>query len=326
VVDPNDDLATLGDPWPTPPTGWSEAQEREAQRYFSEIEVAVYTPGLRTGRPLTFHPLPDFGPTLGNPDEFRRLLKTTVLSLAGPAGATGRSQRTTQQLSVLTRALEYCAKNSGRTLDDLLDVLNEPPDGVADSPDRSRLARNMAATLDAARDTDPLLDETGSNADPTTLLTPSRGKTARISVVNLIGLPNPQRPSYVSRLEEALFGYFKANPVHDRPLGGLLVLDEAQIFVPASGQVPSSETTRILIAQVRKYGLGMLLATQMPKGLHNSVPGNTTSQFIGKLTAPVQQAAADQMAAARGSTLDNISRLRPGVFFGATEGTSFIKI
>lgn len=326
VVDPNDDLATLGDPWPTPPREWSEAQDRDAQRYFSEIEVVVWTPGLRAGRPLTFHPLPDFAPTLGNPDEFRRQIKTTVLSLARPAGATGRTQRTTQQLSVLTRALEYCAKNGGRTLDDLLDILNEPPDGVADSPDRSRLAKNMAATLDAARDTDSLLDETGTNADPTILLTPSHGKTARISVVNLIGLPIPQRPSFVNRLEEALFGYFKANPVRDRPLGGLLVLDEAQIFVPVSGQVPSSETTRTLIAQVRKYGLGMLLATQTPKGLHNSVPGNTTSQFIGKLTAPIQQAAADQMAAARGSTLDNISRLRPGVFFGATEGTSFSKI
>jgi DNA helicase HerA-like ATPase len=123
-----------------------------------------------------------------------------------------------------------------------------------------------------------------------------------------------------------LFGHFKANPVRDRPLGGLLVLDEAQIFVPATGSIPSGEITKTLIAQVRKYGLGMLLATQMPKGLHNSVPGNTTSQFIGKLTAPVQKAAADQMAAARGSTFDNISRLEPGVFFGATEGTSFSKI
>ncbi|MGI5214112.1 helicase HerA-like domain-containing protein [Plantactinospora sp. CA-290183] len=326
VVDPNDDLATLGDPWPTPPKGWGEAQERDARRYFSETEVVVWTPGLHSGRPLTFHPLPDFGPTLDNPDEFRRLIRTTILSLAGPAGATGRTQRTTQQLSVLTRALEYCAKNGGQTLDNLLDVLNEPPDGVADSPDRSRLAKNMAATLDAARDTDPLLDETGTNADPTNLLTPSPGKAARISVVNLIGLPIPQRPSFVNRLEEALFAYFKANPVRDRPLGGLFVLDEAQIFVPVIGQVPSSETTRTLIAQVRKYGLGMLLATQTPKGLHNSVPGNTSSQFIGKLTAPVQQAAADQMAAARGNTLDNISRLKPGVFFGATEGTSFSKI
>lgn len=32
VVDPNDDLATLGDPWPTPPKGWGAAQERDARR------------------------------------------------------------------------------------------------------------------------------------------------------------------------------------------------------------------------------------------------------------------------------------------------------
>jgi hypothetical protein len=326
VVDPNDDLATLGDSWPTPPKGWGEAQERDARRYFSETEVVVWTPGLRSGRPLTFHPLPDFGPSLGNLDDLRRLIKTTVASLETPAGVTGGPQRRTQQRSILSRALEYYAKTGGRTLDDLLDLLNEPPDGVADSPDRSRLAKNMAATLDAARDTDPLLDESGAHVDPAALLTASAGKTARISVINLVGVPHTQRPDFVSRLEAALFGHFKANPVRDRPLGGLLVLDEAQIFVPATGSTPSGEITKTLIAQVRKYGLGMLLATQMPKGLHNSVPGNTTTQLIGKLTAPVQKAAADQMAAARGSTLDNISRLEPGVFFGATEGTSFSKI
>ncbi|MBQ1021530.1 DUF853 family protein [Micromonospora sp. D93] len=326
VVDPNDDLATLGDPWPAPPKGWGEAQERDARRYFSETDVVVWTPGLRNGRPLTFHPLPDFGPSLGNLDELSRLIKTTVSSLEAPAGVTGGPQRRTQQRSILNRALEYYAKTGGRTLDDLLDVLNEPPDGVADSADRSRLAKNMAATLDAARDTDPLLDESGTHVDAAALLTPTAGKTARISVINLVGVPQPQRPGFVSRLQATLFSHFKANPVRDQPLGGLLVLDEAQIFVPATGSSASGEITKTLIAQVRKYGLGMLLATQMPKGLHNSVPGNTTSQFIGRLTAPVQRAAADQMAAARGSTFDNISRLEPGVFFGATEGTSFSKI
>jgi DNA helicase HerA-like ATPase len=184
----------------------------------------------------------------------------------------------------------------------------------------------MAATLEAATDTDPLFGEGGSPVDPAVLLAPSAGKTARISVISMIGLPDEARQSFVSRLQIALFAYFRANPVRDRPLGGLLVMDEAQIFVPAGAATPSAESTRTLIAQVRKYGLGMLLATQMPKGLHNSVPGNTVNQFIGRLTAPAQLGAAEQMAQARGSTLDNVGKLGSGVFYAATEGSSFSRI
>jgi len=208
-----------------------------------------------------------------------------------------------------------------------LDVLAEPPDGVVNSRLGPRLAGEMADTLDAAFETDPVFDENSASLDPGVLLTPSAGRAARISVISLVGLREEnQRQSFVSRLQTALFGYFKANPVRDRPLGGLLVMDEAQIFVPAGATTPSSENTRTLIAQVRKYGLGLLLATQMPKGLHNSVPGNTASQFIGRLTAPTQMAAAEQMAQARGSRLDNLAKLDPGVFYAATEGSPFNRV
>lgn len=162
--------------------------------------------------------------------------------------------------------------------------------------------------------------------DPAELLTPSNGKAARISVISMIGLLDEARQSFMSRLQMALFAHFRANPVQDRPLGGLLVMDEAQIFVPAAGSTPSSESTRMLIAQVRKYRLGLLFATQTPKGLHNSVPGSTASQFIGWLTAPAQVTATAQMAQARGSTMDNVGKLHHGVFYAATESSSFSRI
>jgi len=36
-----------------------------------------------------------------------------------------------------------------------------------------------------------------------------------------------------------------------------------------------------LASQARKYGLGLVFATQAPKGLHNQIPGNAATQFFG---------------------------------------------
>jgi DNA helicase HerA-like ATPase len=123
-----------------------------------------------------------------------------------------------------------------------------------------------------------------------------------------------------------LFSWIKKNPAGDRPLGGLLVMDEAQLFAPSRESTPSLRSTLDLVTQARKYGLGLVFATQAPKNLHNNITGNTATQFFGRLTAPVHIDAAEQVARARGGQLGKIAQLEPGVFFGATEGRSFERV
>ena len=53
-----------------------------------------------------------------------------------------------------------------------------------------------------------------------------------------------------------------------------------------------------LASQARKYGLGLVFATQAPKGLHNRIPGNAATQFFGLLNSPTQITAAREMARA----------------------------
>src|SRR5690606_11945134 len=117
------------------------------------------------------------------------------------------------------------------------------------------------------------------------------------------------------------FAWIKRHPAGDRPLGGLLVLDEAQTFVPSLGSTASTESTLRLAAQARKYGLGMVYATQAPKGLHNMVSGNSATQFFGRLNAPVQIQAATELARAKGGRVEHISRLGTGRFYATAEGT-----
>jgi DNA helicase HerA-like ATPase len=81
-----------------------------------------------------------------------------------------------------------------------------------------------------------------------------------------------------------------------------------------------------LIRQVRKYGLGVVLASQAPKGIHHQAVGNTVNQFIGRLTVPVQINAAAAMAQSRNAVLDNLGGLSRGTFYAAGEGTGFRKV
>jgi len=112
----------------------------------------------------------------------------------------------------------------------------------------------------------------------------------------------------------------------ERPLGGLFFMDEAQVFSPSSGSTPSTRSTLALASQARKYGLGLIFATQAPKGLHNQIPGNATTQFFGFLNAPVQITAAKEMAAAKGGDVTGIGQLTQGQFFAASEALAFQKI
>ncbi|MFJ7214849.1 helicase HerA domain-containing protein [Amycolatopsis sp. NPDC098790] len=325
VLDPNDDLGRLGDRWPSTPDEWTEEHEADARRYFSDTEVMVWTPGLNRGRPLSFHPLPDFGPVLGDSDDFTRLLASTVATLAPPAGVRGNGPRATRQLGILKRVLNHYVRDGGQKLAGFVELLGEPPPDTVNSR-MTRLAVEMADTLEASMETDPLFGESGAPADPGLLLTPSTGKKSRISVISFVGLSGDAPARFVSRLQAALFSWFRAHPAGDSPLGGLLVMDEAQNFVPSGSANPSTESTVELIRQIRKYGLGIVLASQAPRSIHHQTVGNTANQFLGRLTAQAQIDAAKAMAASRTSVVDDLGRLGRGTFYAAGEGTGFSKI
>jgi DNA helicase HerA-like ATPase len=143
----------------------------------------------------------------------------------------------------------------------------------------------------------------------------------------MVGLPDDaQRQGFVSQLQMALFAWFKRHPAGDRPLGGLLVMDEAQTIAPSGPTTASTESTLALASQARKYGLGLVFATQAPKGLHNRIPGNAATQFIGYLNSPSQITTAREIARAKGGDVEDISRLSSGQFYVAGEGERFRRI
>ena len=357
VLDPNNDLARLGTAWPELPNGWRPSDDARAQDYLQNTEVVIWTPRRANGRPLAFQPLPDFPSVVDDCDEYQDAVESACAALEPRALIAGQTQKANRSRAVLREALQQYGRQPAPTLDGFIDMLADLPDDVSNLADGRRIAADMAQDLRAAMVNDPMFGGAGQPVDPGVLLTPTDGKRARVSpsmsiirtpcvarpisrisltrvrtrtpvsVISMIGLQSDeQRQGFVNQLQMALFAWIKRNPAGERPLGGLLVMDEAQTLAPSRGTTASTRSTLALASQARKYGLGLVFATQSPKGLHNQIPGNATTQFYGLLNSPVQIGTAEEMARAKGGLVPDISRLRAGNFYVATEGEAFHRI
>ncbi|GAA0282180.1 helicase HerA domain-containing protein [Cryptosporangium japonicum] len=327
VLDPNNDLARLGDAWPETPSGWGAQDAAKAADYLDGTDVVVWTPRRQAGRALSFQALPDFASVRDDPDEFDAAIDAAVATLAPRARADGGTARSVRSRAVLTEALRFFARSGFSTLREFIAVLAAFPEDVSRLENAEKIAAELAQDLNAAVVNDPLFGGAGTPVDPGELLTPAPGKRARVSVISLVGLPSDeQRQSFVNQLQMALFAWVKKNPAGDRPLGGLFVMDEAQTLAPSGAMTACTQSTLALASQARKYGLGLVFATQAPKGLHNRIPGNAATQFFGLLNAPVQINAAQEMAKAKGGSVPDVGRMGTGEFYAAPEGSGFVKV
>jgi len=314
VIDPNNDLSRLGDAWPQRPAGFSAEDEAKAQQYQNAVEVVVWTPGVHAGNPLFLPVLPDFSALGDDKDERQQAVEMAAETLGPLAGAKSSLQR-----GVLVEALRFFVSQGGGDLARFTALLAELPEGLSPIGKADKLAAGMADQLHAAVATNPLLRADGPILDPNLLFFGSDPGRVRISVINLSGLgSDAAREDFVNRLQMALFSWIKKHPSRT---GLLYIIDEAQTFLPSQKPALSLSSGIKLVAQARKYGLGMIVATQAPRGIHNQVVSNCTTQFFGKQNAPATIGAAQEIIAASGGKADDIGKLKAGEFYFATEGS-----
>jgi hypothetical protein len=313
VIDPNNDLARLGDSWPERPAAFTHEDDAKVQRYLNSVEVVIWTPGIHAGNPLFLSVLPDFASLGDDKDERQQAVDMAAETLGPLAGA-----KSALQQGVLVEALRHFAGLGGGDLASFTALLADLPDGLSPIGSADKLAAKMADQLHAAVATNPLLRAEGPVLDPKVLFFGPDSARVRISVINLSGLiSDAAREDFVNRLQMTLFGWIKKHP---SKTGILYVLDEAQMFLPSQKPALSLGSGIKLVAQARKYGLGMILATQAPRGIHNQAVSNCTTQFFGKQNAPATIGAAQEIIAASGGKADDLGKLRAGEFYFSTEG------
>ena len=322
VLDVNNDLARLGEAWPSRPAEFSDDDARKARAFFERAEVVVWTPGVSAGRPMSLRLLPDFAALGrgGDPesvDERERAIEMAHATLA-PFLPRGGAKAIKLQ-GALADGLRAFARAGGGSLDDLVRLLADLPETASRLSDAPKLGRDLADQLLAAMATHPLLRGAGETLDPALLFSGESGKP-RISVVNLSGLGSDEaRQSFVNQLQMTLFAWIKDHP---SPSGRLYVLDEAQTYAPARETTACKKSALTLVKQARKYGLGMIFATQEPRGIDQAIVSNCVTHLYGRFGSPASLEAVKEMMAAKGGAADDLGRLKVGEFYFSTEGLS----
>ena len=123
VLDTNNDLARLGDPWPETPAVWDEVDRDKAKRYTAKVEVVVWTPGIAGGKSIMLAPMPDFGPVRGDEDELQQTVAMAHASLKPLIGATGAKAKLKE--GILMQALRYFAPSGKEGLDAFVRLLSD---------------------------------------------------------------------------------------------------------------------------------------------------------------------------------------------------------
>ncbi len=320
VLDVNNDLSRLGEEWPTRPDGFNDEDAAKAAAYHARVDVVIWTPGVSSGNPVSLNLLPDFAAIgdkqdMQTEDERAQAVEMARATLAPYLGGTG--QKASLKQGVLADALRTFADSRGGTLNDLIGLLSELPEEVSKISNAQKLAAEISNQLLAAIATNPLLSSKGTSLDPQRLFH-GRSEKVRVSVINLAGLPSDEaRQSFVNQLQMTLFTWIKQNP---SSTGRLYVLDEAQNFAPSQVGTACKSSALSLVAQARKYGLGMIFATQLPKGIDNAIVSNCTTQVYGRMSSPATIQATQELMAAKGGAADDIARLTRGEFYFSTDG------
>ena len=321
IVDSSGELSSLGDERRSAPDGWRLGDERKARLYHERSEVVIWTPGIHRGNPLMLAPLPDLAKLVGDADELEAALSMVVASLgAVVAPSSGRGPASAPE--VLLGALRHFAHRGGGTLADLIALLAALPADVGSGIEVApQIALQMSEQLQVECKLNPLLSQTGPVLDPKVLLDTARTGRTRVSVINLSGLPSERaRQQFVDHLSMALFSYIKGHPARHRSLLGLLVIDEARDFVPATRSVPGKESLLRLVPQARKYGLGILLGTQAPKGVDPQLIAGCATHFYGRVSSPAAIETVREQLRRRGGGGSDVATLMPNVFYAHTEG------
>lgn len=322
---PEQAARAMAERWRAGLQGWGLGPEHIAQLR-QRADIALYTPGLRAGRPVDI--LARFSaPPTGDPDAAVLRAQGLTSALLGLAGVNADPLRSREHI-LLTTLIRHTWDTQGAfDIPTLIRQVQQPPMeriGVFDVesffPQKARFdlaltLNNLIAAPGFARWRE------GEALDMDRFLyTPDR--RPRASVFYLAHLPEEQRQFFVTLFLEELRTWTRAQ-AGTRALRALLYFDEILGYLPPHPyNPPTKEPLLALVKQGRAAGLGVVLSTQNPADLDYKGLGNIGTWFVGALrTDRDKMRVLEGMGGAiadAGMTLGSVetalSRLKPRIF------------
>jgi Helicase HerA, central domain/AAA ATPase domain len=269
-----------------------DATERrgEREKLADSIDVAVYTPGRSSGRPISITLLPTGIKEL--PVHEQQLLANLSSAALGDMLHLKNSATHQKQLGTLSVALNLLGQRFSAqvTLADLIHMLEEDDPELAEATQRmdpsGKLRRDLVAQLDSLRLRNASLFEAGGEVlSMESMLGRGRfgrpGRT-RLSIVytGFLG-DNENILFWVSQFLAEALRFCQRNPADE--LQALLMFDEADLYIPANSKPATAEPLQSLLKRARSAGLGIMLATQSPGDMDYKSRDQITSWFIGRV-------------------------------------------
>ncbi|MEO0809302.1 MAG: helicase HerA-like domain-containing protein [Pseudomonadota bacterium] len=290
LIDRKGDLCSYANPdvWRTGDLSPERAIERK--KLGDSIDVAVYTPGRASGRPISITLLPNGMDEL--PSHEQQFLASLSAAALGDMLHLKRSATHQKQLGVLSVALHILGTRSRHevSLPDLIAFLEDEDPELTELTQRidpsGNMRRNLVAQLEALRYRNAALFDAGGESlrmDAFLGIGPyARAGRTRLSIIytGFLG-DNENILFWVAQFLSEALRFCQRNPNDE--LQAVVMLDEADLYIPANAKPITSEPLQSLLKRARSAGLGLMLATQSPGDLDYKSRDQITSWFIGRV-------------------------------------------
>ncbi|KPJ76241.1 MAG: ATP-binding protein [Deltaproteobacteria bacterium SG8_13] len=267
---------------------WGQDGSR-IERLRQAAEVAVYTPGSRSGRPITV--LRSFDApadaVIRDNDLLQERIGGSVAGMLALLGIESDPLRSREYILLASIFQHYWTQGVGLDLAGLIRAVQTPPFekiGVFDlesffaADDRFELAIRLNNLLASPGFAAWMEGEPLSIPD---LLYSAAGKP-RISILSIAHLSESERMFFVTIVLNELLAWMRTQP-GTSSLRAILYMDEIFGYFPPTANPPSKKPMLTLLKQARAFGVGVMLATQNPVDLDYKGLSNTGTWFLGRL-------------------------------------------
>jgi len=323
IVDPQGDISSLalkGDPKKIESHGISLSIQEE---YFEKARIAIFTPASSKGIPISVNPL-SFPPEDTPHEEAILAIDLTATSLSSFLGYDLASDAGKGAKAYLFTILEHQWRKAEtiKDMEHMAEIVINPPSEIVQMLQRfvtkkepQEIARKLRFLTVG---TPSLMFQKGVRIDMDMFMDKSDGKVPlNIIYLNTLSSTNDKQ-FFLATLLRELYCWMLKNPSEDIQL--LFYVDEIAPYIPPYPRnPPPKEAYAFLFKQARKYGVGLIAATQNITDIDYKALAQVNTWCLGRMMTQQDIARVKQIIQSIDPThaeniLQKLPRLRTGEF------------
>ena len=307
------------------PEWWRGSAEPERARRLAErLDVRLFTPGRRGGRPLRLRAVPDLRQlTAQQRDLAAEQTSAALAALMGMGDATS----TVARRALLATAVAVLSERPGKgTLGELITLLEERDDAMVARHGRydERTLKRLVQDLQELRQSEPeLFDASTEELSAETLLGRGVPGKAPLTILSTRFLGGAERAQAVTAYLIACLARHAAALPGAEPRA-LLVLDDAENYLPAGAtKTPAKAPLQELLKRSHPQGLGVLLISETPEDFDLRRREQIGTWLLGKQPdRRMLDRLRQQVLEAQPDAATKLAALPPGHFVMLREGAA----